>query len=270
MSDAYSPVAPHTPLPPLASAAHTEPPLPSSPHKRSVPDVAKSLKREKRSSGTPSSKLPPRPSTAGAEMISRSSSARPMSGVVVPPPLPPLPGSPLSPAAAGSRAHPHAADVFSSAPAVPPKGLDGEHDAVEGSPLRPSYSLPSEDHAEGSQSQPVPPPVRMAHSDSQYSSTTHQSHHMHMHWTLPRPLSHSHADTAPPPPPLAAGALSFGGTGGGGVGDTPVVVSPTGADGGSGHNWRRATRKLSLTAPMLGFGRKDRKGAPPPPPAYAR
>ncbi len=285
MSDAYSPVVPPTPLPtllppPLASAAHTEPPLSSSssPHKKSVPDLARSLRREKRGSSNSSAKLPPRPATAGAEMTSSSSSrgfdVRPLSGA---PPLPPLPGSPQVPGA--HRAH--AAEVF-----APLKGTD----AANGSPRRPSRGpLPDEDPAEREpqpQLQPAPAPapapapplVRMSHSDSQYSSTTHQSHHTHMHWTLPRPPGHAHAETAPPPPPPPV--LSFGGTGGGGVGDTPVVVSPTAPDGGgAGHNWRRATRKLSFTAPILGFGRKERererererKGPPPSSSAaYAR
>ena len=272
MSDAYSPVISPASLPPLASAALTEPPLASSPHKKSIPDLAKSLRRDsKRSSANPSSKLPPRPSTAGAEMTSsRAFPSRPMSGIAMPPPLPPLPGSPRSPAAA-HRAH--AAEVFAPVPPVPRKGDDSEHGTPDGSPLRPSRPLLHEDPAEWEpETQPAPPPVRISHSDSQYSSTTHQSHHTHghMHWTLPHPPGHSHAETAPPP--LAAAALSFGGTGGGGVGDTPVVSPTSAPDGGAGHNWRRATRKLSFTAPMLGFGRKERerKGPPPPPSAYAR
>ncbi|PIL31043.1 hypothetical protein GSI_05739 [Ganoderma sinense ZZ0214-1] len=289
MSDAYSPVTPPTPLPPLTSAALTEPPL--APHKKSAPDLAKSLRREKRGSGNPSSKLPPRPSTAGADMTSsRGLSSRPMSGIAIPPPLPPLPGSPRSPAV-GHRAH--AAEVFVPVPPVPPKSKStpSEHGTPDGSPLRPSRPLPDGDPAEREWEQgrrpdpeteteaetepaPPPPPVRISHSDSQYSSTTHQSHHTA--WTLPRPPRHAHADTAPVPGPL----LSFGGTGGGGVGDTPVV-SPTGQaaaapDGGAAHNWRRATRKLSFTAPILGFGRKERerererKGPPPSSSAYAR
>ncbi|KAI1792001.1 cysteine proteinase [Ganoderma leucocontextum] len=295
MSDAYSPVVPPTPLPPLASTAHTEPPLSPSAHKKAVPDVAKSLRREKRGSTNPSSKLPPRPSTAGAEMTS-SSRGFGSSSIGMPPPLPPLPASPPSPPPAHRT---QAADVFPAL--VPPQGKGtekGGHGTPDGgSPLRPSrplplpLPLPNGDPAEwelrpNRQAQPTPPPVRISHSDSQYSSSTTTYHSHHSHRTLPHPPRHSHAETAPPPPLAAVAALSFGRTGGGGVGDTPVVVSPATAqpDGGGGgagpgpgpgHNWRRATRKLSFTAPILGFGRKvERKGPPPPPPpppsSYAR
>ncbi|EMD32515.1 hypothetical protein CERSUDRAFT_87833 [Gelatoporia subvermispora B] len=40
--------------------------------------------------------------------------------------------------------------------------------------------------------------------------------------------------------------------------DSPVSPSASGSSGG---NWKRATRKLSLTAPMLGFGRKEKEKA---------
>ncbi|EJF67507.1 cysteine proteinase [Dichomitus squalens LYAD-421 SS1] len=264
ISGTSSPAIPSSPVPPFASGSRTDPPFSPSSHKKSAPDLSKSVRREKRASGNASSKLPPRPSTAGATMTSSSRGYH--SGVGVPPPLPTLPGSPMTPGKGT------AADSF-----FPPKRK--ERDAADGSPRQPEEAslppLPStpagdsgRERQREAQSDSVPPPARISQSDSQYSSTTY-SHSNH--------TSHTHGHARPGPPGSAysepdpyATSLSFGRSGGGGVGDTPVVPHSSSSSSSTGNNWKRATRKLSLTAPNI-FGKKDRERKEvPPPSAFAR
>ncbi|OBZ66035.1 Ubiquitin carboxyl-terminal hydrolase 4 [Grifola frondosa] len=93
--------------------------------------------------------------------------------------------------------------------------------------------------------------------------------------------SHLHrSESSVPFAPSAHGAVglgfstSYGSTASGSVAESPVVHVHHSA----GANWKRATRKLSFTAPILGFGRKDRerhkdkdkdKDAQSPPTAFA-
>ncbi|KAI0829120.1 hypothetical protein BC628DRAFT_1200738 [Trametes gibbosa] len=236
--DAETPSSPITTSASLALSATStvgsgvdEPASPT--HKKSSPELSRSLKREKRSS----SKLPPRPSTAGGRMGSgeyangngngngagsgSGSGSRPTSTVT--PPVPPLPASPTAPDRNANTNGMHA------------KGKDREN----GNAVSPQMPASAGEHA-----QP------------------------HLQSRAPLPSSQS----APPGPhlhkefhPFAAHAgLGFS-TSAGSVGDTPVVPpsssSGSSAGGGSGAaaNWKRATRKLSLTAPMLGLGRRDRE-----------
>ncbi|KAI0640333.1 hypothetical protein C8Q77DRAFT_1086021 [Trametes polyzona] len=241
-----SPVVPSASFASSSTTSSSGPPdEPASPaHKKSSPELSRSLKREKRGS----SKLPPRPSTAGARIGSSgaglglgsdfssggaSGSSRPSSTVL--PPLPPLPGSPTSP---GEGSHPNGV-LGKEAHA---KGKEPENGDVAGAA---QTQFPS-------------------HSESRSQPATQAS-----------PALGGYNPFAAP---------GFGGAGAGSVADTPVVPPSSsstssgsggfggGGGGGAASNWKRATRKLSFTAPMLGLGRhKDRerekerhqKGAPP-------
>ncbi|KAH9854508.1 hypothetical protein C2E23DRAFT_76302 [Lenzites betulinus] len=209
-----------------AGTVADEPPA-SPAHKKSSPELSRSLKREKRGS----SKLPPRPSTASGRMAaeesangsangggSTSRSGSPPSSTVMPP-LPPLPASPAVP-----DAHVPATTNGTHAKG---KDRDRDRDRENGDAAPPPLPSPSP--------QPIP------------------------HASAP----HLHREFSP----FAAHAgLGFS-TSAGSVGDTPVVPpssssgsSSAGGSGGGGAaaNWKRATRKLSFTAPMLGLGRRDR------------
>ncbi|KAI0714523.1 hypothetical protein C8Q76DRAFT_692631 [Earliella scabrosa] len=268
ISDSSSPV-------PSPVVAATEPPPSPAQHKKSFPDMATTRsgsKREKRSSGQ-QSKLPPRPSTAGAAIGggggSSSSRSRPTSGLVGPPPLPPLPGSPMSPIPNG---------VEKSLPLPPPlpsKPLDQDKDketAAEPSsgsrsdlpPPNPSTSTLSDPGATGSESE------RPRRESNPPRPSQSQSRPASGHYSPAFPPSRSSPLPAAPSPPHFTPSLSFGGSGGGGIGDTPVVSGGHGSGSGNGNgaanlkegaanNWRRATRKLSFTAPMLGFGRREKE-----------
>ena len=205
-------------------------------------------------------------------MTSSSSSSRGYhSSVGAPPPLPTLPGSPMTPG--------KVSDSF-----FPPRGK--ERDTADGSPRRPEEEAPlpslpptaagdaeRERQRDDTPDSFVPPPSRISQSESQYSTATY-SNSTHTSYTQgrtlpPRPPGSAYAGTDP-----YASALSFGSSGGGGVGDTPVVPHNSTSTSGSGANtWKRGSRKLSLTASMLGFGKKDRdreRKEAPPPSAYAR
>ncbi|KAI0776344.1 hypothetical protein BD413DRAFT_265849 [Trametes elegans] len=235
-----SPILPLSPIVPSASDGPSSPLASSSAHKKSSPDLARSVKREKRGAG----KLPPRPSTAGARIGGTyESNSRPNS-MASPPPLPPLPGSPISPGANGS------------ATAVPTKGKDRENGGhspgatdASGDEPRPNRSSPG-----------LSPPSK---SQSQSSSNA----------SLPR------QDQYPFTSSTGSGLVGLGfsgNSGGGSVADTPVVPPSSSTGSGSssaGGNWRRATRKLSFTAPMLGLGRRDKdkdRHRDKPPPSFAR
>ncbi|OSD01095.1 cysteine proteinase [Trametes coccinea BRFM310] len=230
------------------SDAMTSPALPSSPivpspdgplaaHKKSSPELSRSIKRDKRSSGA---KLPPRPSTAGARIGSSSDfGSRPLSMSAVPP-LPPLPGSPTSPGANGeAAAH------------VPGKGAEKDADGSSGTT---TASAPTAAQRRSSP-QPIP----------------HASPH-------PQPRVDNPSSMSPQGVIGLGFSTSYGSAGSGSVADTPIVPSSSGSGSGSsaGTNWKRATRKLSLTAPMLGLGRKDkdrqkdRERTQGPPSAFAR
>ncbi|KAI0352195.1 cysteine proteinase [Trametes cingulata] len=218
----------------LADAAAPRSPSPQGLHKKSSPELSRSLKREKRGS-----KLPQRPSTAGARMGSSSDFGSHPNSMAAVPPLPPLPGSPTSPEPLpnGSAALAHA----------PGKGKDRENGDLSpdsgGSP-------PDGANVAHSKPQPIPQP--------------HGPGHGH---------GHAPAESFPfiaSPGGVVGLGLGFGGAGGGSVADTPVVPQSHshGSGGGGGHshgfagasaNWKRATRKLSFTAPMLGLGRRDKE-----------
>ncbi|KAI0674021.1 hypothetical protein C8Q78DRAFT_1076965 [Trametes maxima] len=243
-----SPLLP-TAFPSLAAVASDPPPLHAA-HKKSSPELARTAKRERR--GAP----PVRPSTAGARIGSSEFDAgRPRSGVMMPPPpppLPPLPGSPTSPVANGA-----AESVL---------GTRKERERENGDPSR------SRPHSPG----PKDPGTSTPHDDPHPPPVAPQPQPSH-----PQPT----ATSTPTPPPPAAGypftasphgsgnlglglglGIGYGGSGGS-VADTPVVPPSGGGSGssstssgsGAGANWKRATRKLSFTAPMLGLGRKDRE-----------
>ncbi|KAH9914909.1 cysteine proteinase [Epithele typhae] len=219
--------------PPMASTSSSEPPLSPMGSGSHTKSATSSRDKEKRNSHTR------RPSTAGPTM----SSSRPLSGISSPPPLPTLPGSPASPMPNGTAAE-HARFV---------KGT-----SRDASPFPASNPLPEHDstaslHASrGLSSQPP----SQAPSESHYSTSSTPSR-------SPQPQTRQ----LPPLPPHAHHTLSYGGGSGGGIGDTPVV--PHNHSGGNGlahgsgsstsNQWKRATRKLSFTAPMLVFGRKDRE-----------
>ncbi|KAH9884676.1 hypothetical protein C8Q73DRAFT_719306 [Cubamyces lactineus] len=235
-----SPVAPSASVPAFASGSAVDASLsPLAAHKKSSPELSRSIKREKRSSGA-HSKLPPRPSTAGARIGGSSDfTARP-SSMSLPPPLPPLPGSPTSPGANGDAAGP----------------LLGKDQDTENGSASPD--------ARSSTAETSPPPPSDSHSpqpNAQPIPVAHTSSHS-------PPRSDNYPFVATPQGGIGLGFSSgFGGAGGGSVADTPVV--PSSGTHGHGHsngtsngngasNWKRATRKLSFTAPMLGLGRKDK------------
>ncbi len=256
-----SPVIPSVPMPPLASGSATEPPLSPAAHKKSAPELSRTVKRDKRRSDQ--SKLPPRPSTAGATMSSSSSSSlrglgsRPSSGIAMLPPLPPLPGSPTSP-------------ENGTAQASYVKGKARENDEADRSPDVPATrELPSPPTAaqtprERRQSTPAPP--RVSQSESRHSHSQPRSSQ----------LGHGHADNYPfVPTPQGAVGLSFsssyGSAGSGSVADTPVPPSHSSSSSSSeGANWKRATRKLSFTAPKFGIGKKDKRDKDGPPSSFGR
>ncbi|OCH90042.1 cysteine proteinase [Obba rivulosa] len=178
-------------------------PSPSSPvstsrlageHKKSSPELLRGRSKHESSRG-PTSKLPPRPSTAGAT-VGSSSFSRPASGT---PDVPPLPASLTS----ARNASPVSPTADPGAPGT--KGKDRE------SPRR---------GLDGPASLPSPPPPVLG--------------------------------------PLGLGfTMSTGTTASGASASSPD--SPVSASSGAGGNWKRATRKLSLTAPMLGFGRREKE-----------
>ncbi|KAI0696858.1 hypothetical protein C8T65DRAFT_663016 [Cerioporus squamosus] len=263
-SPVSSPVIPSVPVPPLASGSATEPPLSPATHKKSSPELSRSLKRDKRRSEQ--AKLPPRPSTAGATMSSSSSSSsrgfgsRPSSGVAMPPPLPPLPGSPTSPGTGENG--------FAQASYVKGKARDAGDSEASRPPDPPASRERSPPPAEAEtprerrQSTPAPPRVSQS-----------ESHHSHSH---PRSSQHAHADNYPfvPTPQGVVGlafSSSYGSAGGGSVADTPVPPSHSSSSSSSaGANWKRATRKLSFTAPKFGIGKKDKRDKDGPPSAFGR
>ncbi|KAI0370144.1 cysteine proteinase [Pilatotrama ljubarskyi] len=249
----------------LADAASPRSPSPQSQglHKKSSPELSRSLKREKRSS----SRLPQRPSTAGARMGSSSDfGSRPNSMAAVPP-LPPLPGSPTS------------QDAMANGSASPaPETALGRSNDRENGDVSPEMSASPPDGA------------GIAHSKPQPIPQPHGPGHGHGHAHVP---TDSFPFIASPGGVVGLG-LGFGGaTGGGSVADTPVVPqSQSHSSGGSGHShgfggasasasWKRATRKLSFTAPMLGLGRRDKdkdrhkerekvQAQATPPPSFSR
>ncbi|TFK87742.1 cysteine proteinase [Polyporus arcularius HHB13444] len=236
-----SPVIPTVTMPPLASGSATEPPLSPAAHKKSAPELSRTVKRDKRRSDQ--SKLPPRPSTAGATMSSSSSSSlrglgsRPSSGIAMPPPLPPLPGSPISPEGGANG----------SAQALYVKGKTRENDEADRprdvpAPRElPSPPTQAQSPRERRQSTPAPPRPRSSQ------------------------LGHGHADNYPFVP------TPQGVVGSGSVADTPVPPSHSSSSSSSaGANWKRATRKLSFTAPKFGIGKKDKRDKDGPPSSFGR
>ncbi|GBE77176.1 hypothetical protein SCP_0100480 [Sparassis crispa] len=169
-----------TPSSPVSGEA--TPFFPRPEHKKSSPELARAKGRGTSLTGSSVlSKLPPRPSTAGATM----SRSRPMSSYV-----PPVPALPSSPAVNGSA-------------------LPAEHGSVKGKE-----------------------PQRSAEDAAAAALRIHHS-----------PLS-----TAPAVAPSSS-------TGTASTRSMSTSVADSQAPS-SKHHWRR---KLSLTAPMLGFGRKDRE-----------
>ncbi|KAL1950870.1 hypothetical protein VTO73DRAFT_19 [Trametes versicolor] len=228
-----SPVVPSASFATASSASEEQ--VPGSPlHKKSSPELSRSLKREKRGS----SKLPPRPSTAGARMSSseQGSGSRPPSTIAMPP-LPPLPGSPTSPSENGSAA-PLVANGKGAA------NGDAAH-VEDGAPSTPQDGL-----SRRSSFQPIhQPPASLP-----ASASAPEQGHGHRHAQGYNPFSASAGYGFSP---------SYGGAGGGSVADSPAMPPSSSSGsassgGGAAANWKRATRKLSFTAPMLGLGRKDR------------
>ncbi|RPD54471.1 cysteine proteinase [Lentinus tigrinus ALCF2SS1-7] len=249
ISDTSSPIG--SPVIPSASMP-SDPPLSPATHKKSSPELSWSIKRDKR--GSAHAKLPPRPSTAGATMTSSSSrgfGSRPSSSVGMPPPLPPLPGSPTSP-------------VNGSDQASHVKGKEREMGETSHPPL-PTPS-PSETGTPRERRQSTPAPPRLSQSESQYShSNARNSQH-----------GHAHADNYPfvPTPQGVVGlgfSPSYGSAGSGSIADTPMPPSHSSSSSSSATgNWKRATRKLSFTAPMFGIGKKDKRDKDAPPSAFGR
>lgn len=253
-----SPIVPSAPVPPLASGSATEPPLSPAAHKKSSPELSRSIKRDKR--GSVQAKLPPRPSTAGATMTSSSSrgyGSRPSSGAGMPPPLPPLPGSPTSPLNGSDQAsHVKGKERETgeaSQPSEPPLPKD-------------STPPPAETETPRERRQSTPAPPRPSQSESQYSNShTRNSQH-----------GHALADNYPfvPAPQGAVGlgfSTSYGSAGSGSIADTPIPPSHSSSSSSSAAgNWKRATRKLSFTAPMFGIGKRDKRDKDAPPSSFGR
>ncbi|KAG6841741.1 hypothetical protein C0991_007627 [Blastosporella zonata] len=242
----------------IAAPSSVVPPVLPSPHRRSTshqpppqhPTRAHQIHNVSNGHPPPSHPIPPPPAPRVQSSVSTPAG----------PPSASLPGTPISPQ---SRTRtlptvPHSPNTpltperkksLANLPAFRSRDKEKEKDATV-PPPRPSTAGAEvgRDRERPLPSLPVSPPVPVPANDIAELRTHQYYHHQQPHTQHQRHGSVFGGPEVEVPVDGAPGLSAFG------SGNTSVASS--GSNGGNG--FKRATRKLSLTAPMLGFGKRDK------------